>query len=270
MGYENEQAVAAARQIWEHWRAGRTLDALPATCRPSNAVEGYAAQAQLPAVSGRTVVGWKIAATSAAGQAHIQVTGPLAGRLLSGQVFDDDAELSLCGNRMRVAEPEFAFRFGEDLPPRDVPYEQKEVMAAVADLHLGLEAPDSRFAVFEEAGEAQLIADNACTGQYVLGAAAPGLWRRIDLSQHPVIGEVRTGKGERWTRDGSGAAVLGDPRIALVWLVNRLSSLGVALLAGEFVTTGACMKPLEIGPGDRVEADYGALGKVRLSFGADG
>jgi 2-keto-4-pentenoate hydratase len=268
--YSREKAAEAARLIWSLWRAGETLDDLPVACRPTTALDGYAAQAQLPLVAGRDVVGWKIAATSLAGQAHIQVSGPLAGRLLAGQVFGDGATLSLAGNRMRVAEPEFCFRMARDLPPRTEPYAVDEAMAAVGALHLALEVPDSRFAVFEKAGEAQLIADNACTGKFVLGPEAPALWRDLDLRRHAVTGHVATAQGDDWTRDGIGENVLGDPRIALTWLANCLSGLGLTLAAGEIVTTGACMKPLEIGPGDSVCADYGALGRVSLRFDATG
>jgi 2-keto-4-pentenoate hydratase len=264
--YSPQDAAEAARLIWSLWRTGQTIDALPAGCRPKTALEGYAAQAQLPLVAGRESLGWKIAATSLAGQAHIQVSGPLAGRLLAGQVCGDGATLSLAGNRMRVAEPEFCFRMARDLTPRATPYSLQEVMSAVGALHLALEVPDSRFAVFEQAGEAQLIADNACTGQFVLGPEAPALWRDLDLSRHAVTGHVTTARGDRWMRDGVGANVLGDPRVALTWLANCLSGLGETLGAGEIVTTGACMKPLEIGPGDAVFADYGSLGRVGLRF----
>jgi 2-keto-4-pentenoate hydratase len=58
--------------------------------------------------------------------------------------------------------------------------------------------------------------------------------------------------------------VLGDPRTALTWLVNELRGLGLILEAGQFVTTGTCMKPLEIEPGDAVTADFGVLGAVSL------
>ena len=68
-------------------------------------MQGYQVQAHLPAVSGRQVMGWKIAATSRNGQTHINVSGPLAGRLLSGQVFESGATVPSSGNRMRVAEP---------------------------------------------------------------------------------------------------------------------------------------------------------------------
>ncbi|MGJ0509306.1 MAG: 2-keto-4-pentenoate hydratase [Methylocystis sp.] len=261
---DTAKAEEAARLIWSHWQARTTLDALPVACRPTTAAEGYAAQAQLPKVAGRRVWGWKIAATSAVGQAHIQVSGPLAGRLLSGQVLENGAEAPFAGNRMRVAEPEFAFRMARDLPPRDTAYTQEEVLAAVASLHPSLEMPDSRFEHFAGAGEAQLIADNACTRHFIFGPAAPDLWRDLDLRGHAVQGHVRTAAGRRWSRDGRGDAVLGDPRFALTWLVNRLSSLGVTLAAGQAVTTGTCMPPLEIEAGDAVVADFGALGQVSL------
>ena len=32
--------------------------------------------------------------------------------------------------------------------------------------------------------------------------------------------------------------------------------------AGQFVTTGTCIVPMAIAPGDRIEIDYGELGKI--------
>ena len=184
---ENDPISAdAAGLLWRRWQAGTKIAALPDALRPHTRQAGYAVQARLPVVGGRQVLGWKIAATSAAGQAHIAVGGPLAGRLLSGQVHDEGATLSLAGNGMRVVEPEFAFQFGTALPPRATSYEMAEVLAAVATLRPALELPDSRFADFVQAGEAQLIADNACAHLLVLGAAAPELWRRADLCLHKV------------------------------------------------------------------------------------
>ena len=58
----------AAALLWGHWQGRTKIDALPQHCRPADCAAGYRAQAALPAVSGRTVVGWKIAATSEAGQ----------------------------------------------------------------------------------------------------------------------------------------------------------------------------------------------------------
>jgi 2-keto-4-pentenoate hydratase len=258
------KAFEAAHHIWSHWQAGAVMERLPNDCRPRTALEGYAVQSNLPLVSGRSVLGWKIAATSAVGQSHIQVSGPLAGRLLSGQVFEDGFGVSLKGNRMRVVEPEFAFMMGNDLPPRDIAYSQKEVLSAIESLHPALEIPDSRFVAFAQAGEAQLLADNACAGHFVLGPAAPNNWREAELSKHPVKGSITRVGGKNWSRLGSGAAVLGDPLIAMTWLANCLSALGHVLEAGHIVTTGTCMAPLEVNFGDAVVAQYGKFGCVRV------
>jgi 2-keto-4-pentenoate hydratase len=259
-------AQQAAQVIWAHWQSGLVLAALPEDCRPMSSAQGYAAQAQLPMVSGRLVVGWKIAATSTNGQAHINVSSPLAGRLLSGQVFESGASVPSAGNRMRVAEPEFAFAMAQDLPPQAAPYSQQQVMAAVASLHPALEVPDSRLEPFTAAGEAQLLADNACARHFVLGSAAPDVWRDLDLSTYPVHARVQHGSQLKFTREGTGGNVLGDPRIALTWLANQLSSLGITLEKGHVVTTGTCMLPLELQPGESASADYGALGRVEMIF----
>ena len=259
-------AQQAAQEIWAHWQSGQVLSALPDACRPMTSAQGYAAQAQLPTVSGREVLGWKIAATSANGQAHINVGGPLAGRLLSGQVFESGTTVPSAYNRMRVAEPEFAFAMAQDLPPQVAPYTQQQVMAAVGSLHPALEIPDSRLEPFTAAGEAQLLADNACARHFVLGPAAPDVWRDLDLSSYPVHARVEHENQLKYTRDGTGGNVLGDPRIALTWLANQLSSLGITLQKGHVVTTGTCMVPLELQPGDSASADFGPLGRIEMIF----
>ena len=261
-----DTAREAAQLLWRHRGAGTVLEAIPPALRPTSHAQGHAIQARLPSVAGERVVGWKIAATSQAGQAHINVSRPLAGRILSSFVIENGGALSLAGNRMRVAEPEFAFCMGRDLPPRAAPYTVPEVLDAVASLHPAFEIPDSRFAEFTRAGEAQLIADDACCGPFAFGRAAAAGWREIDLRAHRVLGGVSNVGGVRLTREGEGRAALGDPCAALAWLVNELSSLGIALEAGQFVSTGTCMVPMAIAPGDRAQADFGVLGGVSLTF----
>jgi 2-keto-4-pentenoate hydratase len=248
----------ASEILWEAWQAGTAIDDLPEGLAPRTREEGYAIQALLEERSRKLLFGWKIAATSEAGQKHIAVGGPMAGRLLAESVFEDGATLDLAGNRMRVAEPEFAFRFARDLEPRGTPWSVAEVLDAVATLHPAIEIPDSRFADFVIAGEARLIADNACGHQFVLGAATEADWCNVDLVTHKVHAEV----ADRYVRDGAGINVLGDPRVALAWLVNEVTGMGLTVRTGQVVTTGICMTPLEIRPGDTVRAEFGILGSV--------
>ena len=65
---------------------------------------------------------------------------------------------------------------------------------------------------------------------------------------------------------GYGRNVLGDPRVALTWLVNELSALGISCEPGQVVTTGTCRLPVTVKPGDVVAADFGAFGRVSCRF----
>ena len=252
---------AAADMLWRHWREGSRIPALPEELRPATRAEGYAVQALLEGRSAHPLFGWKIAATSRAGQAHINVDGPLAGRLLAENVRPDGAEIPLDGNFMRVAEAEFAFRMARNLAPRDEPYTAGEVLDAADTLHPSIEIPDSRYSEFTAVGAPQLIADDSCAHLFVLGPPAPASWRDLDLAEYRMMGQV-TGAGAAIRREGIGANVLGDPGIALAWLVNELSGLGITLQAGAVVTTGTCLVPLPLSPGDEVTADFGRLGSV--------
>jgi 2-keto-4-pentenoate hydratase len=266
---DKEGRVSAGDLLWTHWQEGRRMPELPAEMRPRTRVEGYAIQASLEGRSSGPIFGWKIAATSRAGQAHINVDGPLAGRLLLERIFAPDAEVPFGANSMRVAEAEFAFRMAADLPPRPTPYTVDEVLSAVATLHPGIEIPDSRYDDFTKVGAAQLIADNACAHYYVLGPATTADWRSMDLVEHGVTGAVTPRDGPpRPPVHGTGGNVLGDPRVALAWLVNELSGLGITLGAGQVVTTGTCIVPPAIAPGDRFDADFGSLGRVTTRLGS--
>ena len=112
---DKDQIAGASRVLHQHWRAGTKLDGLASALRPRDRLEGYAIQAELERTSAQKLFGWKIAATSGAGQKHINVPGPMAGIILAETVIADGGTASMAGNEMAVAEPEFAFRMGRDL-----------------------------------------------------------------------------------------------------------------------------------------------------------
>jgi len=255
-------SARAAAILWQNWQQRTRIDELPKDCRPLDRAAGYSAQRDIVSLSGQNVVGWKIAATSAAGQKHIGVDGPLAGPLLANRVLENGATISLNGNVMLVAEAEFAFRFARALPPRTNLYTQAEVLAAVESLHPSIEVPDSRYNDFVRVGAPQLIADAACACWFVLGPPTRADWRSRSLISHAVTAYLNREPAET----GSGANVLGDPHIALTWLVNELRTYGDGVAAGQFVTTGTCVKPVAVKPGDRVRADFGEFGSVEVEL----
>jgi 2-keto-4-pentenoate hydratase len=257
-----ERIKAAASLLVDHWQSGKKLVSLPEELKPPDRAAAYQVGKVLAELSGNSVIGWKIAATSYAGQRHINVDGPLAGRLLSSRVIAPSGNISLSNNIMRVAEIEFGFAFSGALPPRPQKYEQKEVLDAVAGLRLCIEVPDSRFYDFTKVGALQLIADTACACWLTIATTIETTWRDIDLAQHAVAAFLNGRK----VADGFGAAALGDPRRALTWLVNEVSQYSDGIQPGDVVTTGTCIVPVAVEPGDIFTADYGNLGGISVQI----
>lgn len=256
----DERAARAAERLWAAWGSGERIAHLPPELRPDTVEDGFAVQEALAALAGPSY-GWKIAATSAAGQAHIGVAGPLAGRLFERFRHEEGERIPVGDNLLRVAEAEFAFVLAADLDGGPEPLTSDDVLAAVGALHLAVEAPDTRLDGYESAGIAQLVADDGVAGRFVLGPSVPG-WAELDLAASPTALHVN---GEL-ARTGRGANVLGDPRTALTWVANELRRLGSGLRAGDVVTTGTTSTPAGIGPGDDVVADFGGLGRVHVRF----
>ena len=268
----NHAAITEAAQlIWSNVHNRMQISALPASCVPANRAEGYAVQAEVARLSGQSSIGWKIAATSVAGQKHINVDGPLAGRVLADRAFVAGTaaanSIDLASNLLRVVEAEFTFRMSRALPSRDATrgaYTVDEVMSAVASLHLAIEIPDCRLTDFLHVGAPSLIADLACASWWIMGDAVTTDWRGMDLAAH----RVNAYKNGVAAAEGIGSNVLGDPRVALTWLANELCAYGGGLQAGDYVTTGTCVVPVPCAPRDSFVMDFGVLGTIAVAFPA--
>jgi 2-keto-4-pentenoate hydratase len=257
-----EQIESAVAVLWKATTGAHPVAGLPESAIPRTRADGYAVQQALAAFSGEQGYGWKIASSSIAGQRHLNVDGPLAGRLFINRVLPMNLPISLTGNGMKVGEAEFAFRMAKELPPRGDPYGVDEVMASVCALYPAIELPDSRYIGYTKVGAPSLIADNACAHEFILGEEVKIDWRSLDLSKHRVM-VARNGEPNC---EGLGSNVLGDPRLALTWLANELNTYGLMLRAGETITTGTCVAPFALTAGDRFTANFGALGSVTISF----
>ena len=187
------------------------------------------------------------------GIAVIRVSGPQALEVLSAVLRQASGKGFEAWEHRRLYHGYFVDEAGERVD---------EVMAAVSSLHPAIEVPDSRYRAFVKVGGPQLIADTACACWFVVGAAADAEWRTFDLSQHPVVAY----RNDMVAGHGSGANVLGDPRVALSWIANELRTFENGLRAGDVVITGTCLVPIAVAPGDRVRMDFGRLGTVATAF----
>ena len=250
----------ASSLIWGAWQTGHALKDFPEELGPSNRLEAYQIQMEYAGFSSKQIFGWKIAATSEAGQKHIGVSAPIAGLLLRENIYTSGSKLTFENNRMAVAEPEFAFSIGKRLEPKKGLYTENEVLEAIDKLHLAIELPNSRFEHFERVGEYKLIVDNACAHHFIIGNEVEFNWRDTDLAKQKVT--ISTSRSTK--NFGSGANVLRHPITALTWLINELSQNDIPISNKAVVTTGSCTTPIPIKQGDNVVADFGIFGSVSV------
>ncbi|MFC9860004.1 MULTISPECIES: 2-keto-4-pentenoate hydratase [unclassified Streptomyces] len=208
---------------------------------------------------GRRVTGWKIGLTSAAVQAQLGVGTPDFGPLMDDTAVPDGAEIPWGAVLQPRAEAEVALVLEQDLTHER--HTVAEVIRATAFALPAIEVVGSRIRDWDISA-VDTIADNASSGAYVLGTRPVPL-RELDLR---TAGMVLERRGEP-VSTGAGAACLGNPLHAAVWLADTLVRLGRPLRAGDTVLTGALGPMTTVEPGDVLEAHIDGLGSVRAAFG---
>jgi 2-keto-4-pentenoate hydratase len=250
-----------AKRLWQARRSGGVVhlqDVVP----PKSSQEAYAIQHEIAALCGQPARGFKVGSTSLEAQRLLGTDEPGSGLLLAPYVYASPARISIEPDHTPAVEGEFAFKVGRDLPPRAAPYTIDEVADAVAAVAGAIEVVGTRFSGgLARKGRWLVTADCGANIAFVGGPWRHDL-RGLDLKTHPVAmtinGAVRgTGTGER---------ALGDPMNVLLWLANQQSAAGRGLTAGEIVSTGTCTGLDPVRPGDRVQADFGDLGRVEIFF----
>lgn len=254
-----DAAARAARTLLDARRGGYKIPGLPAECRPRDLDDAYQIQGALLAMMGEATSGWFLACTAPAMQKAHGLPGPYFGRMLASAVFDSPATVAIGPSpKGWSVEIELVFRLGRDLPPRATPYGADEVAAAVSAMIPGLELVDGRFEDMLTVDGPSLVADNGTDGVLIRGAPTVD-WQPV----HRADVATRLLADGELLSPGSGAAVMGDPLNALIWLANELSKRGYGLKAGETVNTGNCLARYCFArAGQTVVADCGPLGSA--------
>lgn len=208
---------------------------------------------------GAVIVGRKIGLTSPAVQQQIGVDRPDFG------VLFDDMDVSAldevpAGRLLQPkVEAEVAFVLSRDLdsPDLDLAAVRDAVDYAVA----ALEIVDSRVAGWD-IKITDTVADNASSGLYVLGD------QRVRLSEfEPVDVTMKMYAAGDLVSEGTGAACLGNPLNALLWLARTAAEFGAPLRAGQAILSGALGPMVTVTQGMTVRAEISSLGLVSAAFG---
>jgi 2-keto-4-pentenoate hydratase len=207
--------------------------------------------------------GWKIGAAAEEIRRAEGVPEPAPGLLNGNGIYQSPARLpsSLFIN-YRCSECEFAFRMAKDIPPRVAPYAEAELADAVESLVPALEIGDT---VFEDwygaSGYQGSSMDNGGAAAFVHGQPIRD-WRRFDLPN----AKIDLYLNGNYIKSGYGRAAMGNPLTSLTWMANWLRIRGRGLHCGEFVSSGTCTGHFFAAPGDRLDADFGPIGKVVVIY----
>lgn len=222
------------------------------------AIQQLNVQRQLAA--GRRVVGRKIGLTSLAVQKQLGVDQPDFGTLFDSMAVNDGEEIAWARTMQPKCEAEVALVIEHDLAHEHITL--TDLIGATAYALPAIEVVGSRIANWD-INILDTVADNASAGLYVLGHT-PVKLDGLDLR---LAGMVMERAGQQVSL-GVGAACLGHPLNAALWLARTLVAQGTPLKAGDVVLSGALGPLVPANPGDVFEARIQGLGSVRACFGS--
>jgi 2-keto-4-pentenoate hydratase len=188
--------------------------------------------------AGEEHVGWKVGLNAPALMEHLDLDAFVVGFMASGTRIEAGSSLSLADATQPGVEPEIAMRVGHDLGITaigaalevvdiDKPFDDLEAIVAAGIFHAGVMlAPQ-----FSQPGDA--------------GG-----------------GTLRSPAGEQTIETPSAE----DLAATLETVRGRLEEAGESLAPGDIVIAGALLPAVPVAPGDEVELDLGALGRLELSF----
>ncbi|AWZ23130.1 2-keto-4-pentenoate hydratase [Rhodococcus pyridinivorans] len=224
----------------------------------------YAVQQQLTdrrLAEGARIVGRKIGLTSPAVQQQLGVDRPDFGVLFEDMDVTALDEVPRERLLQPKAEAEIAFVLSADLDSDDL--DLATVRAAVGHAVAALEIVDSRVAGWD-IKITDTVADNASSGLYVLGS------QTLTLDEfEPIDATMRMYVDDELVSEGNGAACLGDPLNALLWLARTAREFGQPLRAGQVVLSGALGPMVPAPPGVTVRAEISSLGTVTARFSSE-
>ena len=223
-------------------------------------VGAYAVQDELSrrrVAAGGVVVGRKIGLTSLAVQKQLGVDQPDFGVLFEDMAYPDGAVVPTSALLQPKVEAEVAFVLGQDL---DADLDLSTVRAAVDYAVAALEIVDSRVADWDIT-IVDTVADNGSSALYVLGSSH----LTLDDFEPKQVEMAMTVDGEVVSK-GNGAACLGDPLEALLWLARTAQEYGDPLRAGQVILSGALGPMAPVVAGNSVHAEITQLGTVSINF----
>jgi len=208
---------------------------------------------------GRRIVGRKIGLTSKAVQAQLGVDEPDFGVLWADYAFADGDTVDTGRFMQPRVEAEIAFVMERAM--EDPEASLTDLIAAIAYAVPAVEIVDTAIAdwnikLFDT------VADNASGGGFALGTGP----RKVTDMDLRLCGAILSRNGAP-VSTGLGAACMGHPFNATLWLARKMASLGRPMGPGDIVLSGALGPMVPVTPGDVYVIEIQGFAPLQIAFG---
>lgn len=205
------------------------------------------------------IIGWKVGATSRAVMEQLEIKEPFLGCMTTQSEYSSLKEIKPSHFCKLAVEGEIAFVMGKTLKGPGIT--RTDVIQATAGIMGVVELVDCRITDWQVTST-EAIADNALHAGIVMGPFMKSV-SGFDLIHEGIVMH----RNGHLQASACGIEALGDPLNVMVWLVNKLASLGKELSTGTIVSTGSLTKFFFVEPGDVFDVSFSNLGRIHFSIG---
>lgn len=229
---------------------------------PAVLAEAYAMQDAAIALTDRPISGWKV------GRINPPIEGcdRLAGPIFADQTFIAEATpraMTVYAGGFAAAEAEFLLRIAATPDASKHSYTLAEATALIDRVCVGIEIASSPFGGINDHGAPVTVSDFGNNNGLVIGPEVTG-WDQIDINDWPV---ELTIDGES-TGVAMASDMLDGPFGAARFLFELMAARGIALTAGQWISTGAVSGVHQVAIGAQVAAIFDNRLTVECSIAA--
>jgi len=245
-----KEGQQAARALFERRQPGTKDKRLEESIRPQSIDDALSIHTHMANI--HPIGGWKC------------LLPPDEGKVIAAPIFNVQAEtthVSLFEDEdAALVEPEICFVLSKDLPAKQAPYSEEDIIDAIGSAHMALELMQKRFAPDAEQSFFESLADCMMNQGMFIGP-------EIDKHQAMNIGEMKieiSQKSNQLSLDGTHPnqrAVAG-----LLWLINYLGARGVDFKKGQGIITGSFKGIVNLAFGEKTTIGYTGLGEYSVTF----
>ena len=233
-------------------RAAAGLDDYPGDF-PATLDEAYAIQDEAIARWGRPVIGWKV------GRVPPPLIECFGTDRLAGPIFRQERsagngaalEMPVFAEGFAAGEAEFLLRIRTAPPPGKHDFTLAEAADLIGAVHAGIEVASSPLGRINELGPIAVISDFGNNNGLVIGPEIAG-WRTSGFEDWEVVATIDGAEVGRGRAAGFPDGAIGAARFLFELMARR----GIALSAGQWISSGAVTGVHSAKPGQSVEARF--------------